>query len=130
MLGDIPTAVQTLLALADRIRTKGDPAAELILLPEGGELKEEHVTPVLKAFARMKRRRCLIDNAKAKLETPRLGVKAKAQLESQIERTRKRLPRTLPRSLSGHPSSTTSSPSCVMWTTSSGASSSCRARRG
>ena len=89
MLGDIPTAVQTLLALADRIRTKGDPAAELILLPEGGELKEEHVTPVLKAFARMKRRRCLIDNAKAKLETPRLGVKAKAQLESQIERTRK-----------------------------------------
>ena len=89
MLGDIPTAVQTLLALADRIRTKGDPAAELILLPEGGELKEEHVTPVLKAFARMKRRRCLIDNAKAKLDTPRLGVKAKAQLESQIERTRK-----------------------------------------
>jgi RNA polymerase primary sigma factor len=89
MLGDIPSAVQTLLALADRIRTKGDPAAELILLPEGGELKEEHVTPVLKAFARMKRRRCLIDNAKAKLDTPRLGVKAKAQLESQIERTRK-----------------------------------------
>ncbi len=30
-LGDIPGAVQTLVALADRIRTKGDPAAELIL---------------------------------------------------------------------------------------------------
>jgi hypothetical protein len=56
MLGDIPSAAQTLVALADRIRTKGDPAAELILLPEGGELKEEHVTPVLKAFARIKRR--------------------------------------------------------------------------
>jgi RNA polymerase primary sigma factor len=89
MLGDVPSAVQTLLALADRIRSKGDPAAELILLPEGGELKEEHITPVLKTFARIKRRRCLIDSAKAKLEEARLGVKAKTQLEKQIERMRK-----------------------------------------
>src|SRR6266540_6394953 len=37
-LGDIPAAVQTFVALADRIRTKGDPADELILLPAGGEL--------------------------------------------------------------------------------------------
>jgi RNA polymerase sigma factor (sigma-70 family) len=88
-LGDVPSAVQTLVSLADRIRTKGDPAAELILLPEGGELKEEHVTPVLKAFARIKRRRCLLDGVKAKLETPRLGAKAKAQIDAQIERTRK-----------------------------------------
>src|ERR1041385_1991770 len=89
MLGDIPSAAQTLVALADRIRTKGDPAAELILLPEGGELKEEHITPVLKAFARIKRRRCIIDSAKAKLEEGRLGVKARTQLEKQIERMRK-----------------------------------------
>ena len=88
-LADVPSAVQTLVALADRVRTKGDPAAELILLPEGGELKEEHITPVLKAFARIKRRRCIIDKSKAKLETPKLGVKAKAQLEGQIARTRK-----------------------------------------
>ena len=88
-LGDVPSAVQTLVALADRVRTKGDPAAELILLPEGGELKEEHVTPVLKAFARVKRRRCIIENAKLKLEAPKLGVKAKAQIEGQIARTRK-----------------------------------------
>ena len=88
-LGDIPCAVQTLAALADRIKAKGDPAAELILLPEGGELKEAHITPVLKAFARVKRRRCLIDNAKTKLENARLGVKARAQLEGQIVRMRK-----------------------------------------
>src|SRR5262245_11865742 len=88
-LGDIPSAVQTLVALADRIRSKGEPAAELILLPEGGELKEEHVTPVLKAFARIKRRRLLIDSARVRLEHARLGVRAKAQLESQIDRTRK-----------------------------------------
>jgi RNA polymerase primary sigma factor len=88
-LGDIPSAVQTLVALSDRIRNKGEPAAELILLPEGGELKEEHITPVLKAFARVKRRRLLIDGARARLEHPRLGARTRTQLESQIERTRK-----------------------------------------
>jgi RNA polymerase primary sigma factor len=87
-LGDVPSAVQTLVSLADRIRTKGDPAAELILLPEGGELKEAHVTPVLKAFARVKRRRCIIDGARARLEHEKLGVKARAQIEAQIARTR------------------------------------------
>ena len=89
MLGDIPSAVQTLVALADRIKSKGEPAAELILLPEGGELKEEHITPALKAFARIKRRRLLIDDARAKLEQPRIGARTRAQLETQIERTRK-----------------------------------------
>ena len=88
-LGDIPSAVQTLLALADRIRSKGDPAAELILLPEGGELKEEHVSPVLRAFARIKRRRVLIDAARVRLDNTRLGARTRAQLESQIDRTRK-----------------------------------------
>jgi RNA polymerase primary sigma factor len=88
-LGDIPSAVQTLVVLADRIRSKGEPAAELILLPEGGELKEEHITPALKAFARIKRRRLLIDDARARLEHPRLGTRTRTELETQIERTRK-----------------------------------------
>src|SRR5262245_9662893 len=89
MLGDIPSAVQPFVALADRIRSNGGPAAELLLRPEGGELKEEHVTPVLKALARIKRRRLLIDSARVRLEHTRLGARAKAQLESQIDRTRK-----------------------------------------
>ena len=90
-MADIPGAVQTLVALADRIRLKGDPAAELILLPEGGELKDEHITPVLKAFGRIKRRRGLIDNLREKLDNPRTGVKARARLEQQLDRTRKLL---------------------------------------
>jgi RNA polymerase primary sigma factor len=90
-MADIPGAVQTLIALADRIRTKGDPAAELILLPEGGELKPEHIEPVLKAFNRIKRRRGLIDRLREKLENPRLGVKARAQVEASIARTREQL---------------------------------------
>ena len=88
-MADIPGAVQTLLSLADRIRTAGVPANELILLPEGGELQDEHIEPVLKAFARIKRRRCLADRMKQQLENPRLGVKARAEIEDRLERSRK-----------------------------------------
>jgi RNA polymerase primary sigma factor len=88
-LGDIPGAVQTLVALADRIRMKGDPAAELILLPEGGELREETTAPVLKTFARIKRRRCLLDNLRQQLDHGKLGVRARAELEKRVARTRK-----------------------------------------
>jgi len=88
-LADIPGAAQTLIALADRIRIKGDPAAELILLPEGGELQEQHIQPVLKAFNRIKRRRCLIDGLREKLASPRLGAKTRIQHEAQIDRARK-----------------------------------------
>jgi RNA polymerase primary sigma factor len=88
-LADVPGAVQTLIALADRIRTKGDPAAELILLPEGGELRPDHIEPVLRAFGRIRRQRCLIDTVRQKLENPRLGAKTRAQYEAQIDRTRK-----------------------------------------
>jgi RNA polymerase primary sigma factor len=87
-LAEIPAAVQTLESLAERVR-KGDPAAELILLPEGGELQAEHTEPVLKAFSRIKRRRCLLDNFRAELEQPRLGAKARADIEKKIVRARK-----------------------------------------
>ncbi len=87
-LAEIPGAVHTLVALADRIRVKGDPAAELILLPEGGELREETITPVLRAFGRIKRRRCVIDNLRQQLEHPRLGVKSRGQLGQRLTRAR------------------------------------------
>ena len=88
---DIPGAVQTLVALADRIRVKGDPAAELILLPEGGELREAHIAPVLKAFARIKRRRSVMDNLREKLDNPKLGAKSRARIEKQLNCSRKAL---------------------------------------
>jgi RNA polymerase primary sigma factor len=87
-LGDIPSAIQTLVALADRIRSKGDPAAELILLPEGGELQESHVAPVLRSFNRIKKRRCIIDELRIKLDNPRLGARTKASYEDQIGKER------------------------------------------
>ena len=89
VLSDIPAAVQTLLALADRIRTKGDPAAELILLPEGGELREDQIAPVMAAFARVKRRRNVIDKLQEQLANPRCGVTARRKFEEQLDKARK-----------------------------------------
>ena len=87
-MADIPGAVQTLLSLADRIRSAGAPANELILLPEGGELQDEHIEPVLKTFARVKRRRCVAEGLKQQLENPRLGVRKRAEIETRLERSR------------------------------------------
>ena len=50
-LAAIPAALATLHALADEVRAGTAPAAELILLPDGGELKPESVDPVLRALA-------------------------------------------------------------------------------
>jgi RNA polymerase primary sigma factor len=90
-LAEIPGAVQTLIALAERIRQQGDPPAELILLPTGGELKSETVAPVLRAFARIRKRRCLIDTIRKQLESARIGAKTREEYEAQLERARKAL---------------------------------------
>ena len=54
-LAHIPCAVCCLIRLADRVREDEAPAAELILLPEGGELEPARVNPVLRAFSRIER---------------------------------------------------------------------------
>jgi RNA polymerase primary sigma factor len=57
----IPAARSTLLSLADAVRREDAPAAELILLPDGGELKAERIAPVLRAVARVRRLERQID---------------------------------------------------------------------
>jgi RNA polymerase primary sigma factor len=94
-MAEIPGALQTLIALADRVRTKHDPPAELILLPEGGELRTEVVTPVMRAFARIKKRRCLVENLREQLDNPRLGAKTRASYETQLTRARQTLAKDL-----------------------------------
>jgi RNA polymerase primary sigma factor len=60
-LGRIPCAVRSLTDLADLVRDGTVPAAELILLPDGGELQPDRVEPVLRAMARIARvERCRI----------------------------------------------------------------------
>ena len=52
-----------LLSLADKVRSGEAPAAELILLPDGGELQPAEVSPVLDALAEV---RTLVDGLKAR----------------------------------------------------------------
>jgi RNA polymerase primary sigma factor len=61
ILGQIPCAVRTILALADQVKKKGAPAAELILLPDGGELKEDKIVPVLRALDKVRQARTRVE---------------------------------------------------------------------
>ena len=58
-IATIPSALQTLVALADRVKRGEADAEELIVLPDGGELRPETIEPVLKAFARIRRQQRL-----------------------------------------------------------------------
>ena len=59
-LARIPCAVRTLGSLAESVRHETTPAAELILLLDGGELNRDKVQPILNAFARIARlERCV-----------------------------------------------------------------------
>ena len=94
-LVEIPAALQTLMSLAERIRHDQAPANELILLPEGGELRVEQITPVLRAFGRVRRLRCLLDAQTKKLLTPRLAARTRASIEDKRTRARTTLVQTL-----------------------------------
>jgi RNA polymerase primary sigma factor len=56
-LAGMPCAIHTLTELATRVREGLAPAAELVLLPDGGELETARVEPVLRAIARADRLR-------------------------------------------------------------------------
>ncbi|MDR1990526.1 MAG: sigma-70 family RNA polymerase sigma factor [Acidobacteriaceae bacterium] len=56
----IPCAIQTLLELAADVARGATPAAELILLPDGGELTPGRMKPVLAAFTRIQQ---MVDTA-------------------------------------------------------------------
>ena len=53
-LVSIPCGRRTLLSLANQVRGGTAPAAELILLPDGGELKPGNIEPVLSALDRVR----------------------------------------------------------------------------
>ncbi|HKE82515.1 MAG TPA: sigma-70 family RNA polymerase sigma factor [Vicinamibacterales bacterium] len=67
-IATIPSALQTLVALAEQVKSGSSPAAELILLPDGGELKPERIEPVMRDFDRIRRQQRLINNAHRRCE--------------------------------------------------------------
>jgi RNA polymerase sigma factor (sigma-70 family) len=59
-LSAFPCVIDNLAALADLVKNGRAPAAELILLADGGELEEGRVAPVIRAIGRARRlRTCL-----------------------------------------------------------------------
>ncbi len=83
-LARIPIALQTLVALADEVRTGSAPAAELILLPDGGELEPANVQPVLRAFTRVRRIRREIEDLRERSQDGRSTPATRARLRQEI----------------------------------------------
>jgi RNA polymerase primary sigma factor len=83
-LGGIPVARRTFASLADEVRKGGALAAELILMPDGGELTPEKIDPVLEAFARIRRSERRIGNWTQRRGDGRLSEKSRTALRAKI----------------------------------------------
>jgi RNA polymerase primary sigma factor len=82
----IPAARQTLLALADAVRSHAAPSAELILLPDGGELKPGKIAPVMRSFARVRRLEQEIEQYRERMRSRRSTAASRARFRGEIER--------------------------------------------
>jgi RNA polymerase sigma factor (sigma-70 family) len=92
-LSGLPCAIHTMTELAGLIRSGQTPAAELVLLPDGGELHASRVEPVLRAIARADRLRawsCLFTPESA--DAPGFGRAAE-----RAEKARRLIARSLAR---------------------------------
>ncbi len=94
-LGAIPGAVATLISLADLVRRGAAPAAELILLPDGGELRPSNIEPVLQAFATIRRLERRIERLRSESGARGATRALKARRTDQIRRTLDRMASTL-----------------------------------
>ena len=94
-LGTIPGARRTFLSLADEVRAGKAPAAELILLPDGGELKPEKVEPVMKAVTRVRRLEKQIQDLRERCGDRRSTPTTRAQYSREIAQVEDEIGRIL-----------------------------------
>ena len=90
-VGAIPAATLSLLALADQVRGGTALAAELILLPDGGELTKKKIDPVLESLVKVKRLERKVEALRRQCDEARLSVTARAKAQADIERTQKNI---------------------------------------
>jgi RNA polymerase primary sigma factor len=83
-IGTIPSALQTLVALEESVKRGTAPAAELILLPDGGELEPSKIEPVLKTFDRIRRQQRRINDWRHRCEDRRSTAATRAAARSEI----------------------------------------------
>jgi RNA polymerase primary sigma factor len=84
-LARVPAALGTLMALAAQVRRGAAPAAELILLPDGGELKPDKVEPVLRAFAKVRTLQRRMEEARRRCADRRSTAATRAAFRKRIE---------------------------------------------
>ena len=84
VIATIPSALQTLVALEEAVKRGAAPAAELILLPDGGELEPEKIEPVLKAFGRIRRQQRRINDWRHRIEDHRSTPATRADARAEI----------------------------------------------
>jgi RNA polymerase primary sigma factor len=85
-LSTIPCALKTVLSLATTVRRGQAPPAELILLPDGGELKPGNVEPVLRALARVERLQRRLDDMKRRVDDRRSTPASRAKRRGEMAR--------------------------------------------
>ena len=83
-IGTIPSALQTLVALEESVKRGTAPAAELILLPDGGELEPAKVEPVIKAFGRIRRQQRRINDWRHRCEDRRSSADTRAAARVEV----------------------------------------------
>jgi RNA polymerase primary sigma factor len=83
-IGEMPCARETLLNLAEQVRSGSAPAAELILLPDGGELTPKNVKPVLEAFTEIGRLQKQIEGWCDATRDRRSTAASRARLRARI----------------------------------------------
>jgi RNA polymerase primary sigma factor len=84
-LAQVPCALKALSSLADQVRKGTAPAAELILLPDGGELNPEQVAPALQAFGRIRRAQHRVQEWREKCEDRRSTPATRQAYRKQID---------------------------------------------
>jgi RNA polymerase sigma factor (sigma-70 family) len=82
---EIPAARATLVAMAREVEEGTAPATELILLPAGGELTEEHIRPVLEAFREVKRIEERLCGYLLRLQSRDVPAPKRARLKTQCQ---------------------------------------------
>ena len=85
-LAIIPSARQTLLSLADAVTRHEAPAAELILLPDGGELKPEKLEPITRALTRVRQLARTIEQHQEHIRSHRSTAASRARVRQDIAR--------------------------------------------
>ena len=87
----IPGALDTIAGLAQMVRKGDAPAAELILLQDGGELTPGRVAPVLKEFTRIKRLQRCIARWRGMLDGPSTNQVTRRRHQQEIRRSEARI---------------------------------------